>query len=319
MEKVSFTSNVKEEITLARFSIDHLRALLAAFIKINGSLNFANKKASISLKTENAKIAKFIYSTLQHVYKVGVRFAYLKAMNFKRKTVYHLYIENDVEHILDDLEISFLDGKIAKNMIASDDMIAGYLAGAFLASGSVNSPHSSNYHLEIALNDANYAKWFLHLFSRYHGGQFTPKTVMRRNYSIVYLKRSDQIADFLILIGATNSALDYENIRIDRDFANIGNRLQNLDVANLDKTMNAAKRQIEEIKIIEKALGSLDNLLNPKLTTLMRLRLEHDDCSLQELAFLLSKELDEPISRSNINHMLRNIHEMAMRYKGVLK
>ena len=240
--EISFAQSVKEEITSASFPSEHLRAILASFIKINGSLSFSKSGSSLVMKTENAKVAKFIYTSLNDLYGLQSRFSFTKLMNFKRRTTYNIILDNEAEYVLGDLSINFLDGKIAKNMINTDDMIAGYLCGAFLATGSVNSPTSSNYHLEVALNDENYARWFTKLFTKYKSGQFSAKITKRRNEFVVYLKRADQISDFLIMIGATASALKFEDIRIDREYHNIGNRLTNLDTANYKKTNEAAKQ-----------------------------------------------------------------------------
>lgn len=311
--KVSFTQKVKEEVASVPFSDEHLRSILAAFIKINGSLTLNNKKEGIALKTENAKIAKFIYHAIERVYGVPCRFTYSKAMNFKRRLFYNVVVD-EADYIITDLEINFLDGKISKNIVSNDDLIAGYIAGAFLAAGSVNSPKKSNYHLEIALNDANYAKWFAKLFLKFKNAEFNAKIIKRRNQHVVYLKRSSQIADFLILIGATNTALEFENVRISRDFSNIGNRLNNLDQANYSKTTDAAQRQIHDIKVIDKVFG-IDNIKNDKQRELMKLRLQSDDLSLQEMAARLSEVLGKEVSRSNVNHLFRAIHQQALQYE----
>ena len=260
--KVSFTQKVKEELCSIPFSDEHLRAFLAAFIKVNGSLSFGGGKSQILLRTENAKIAKFIYHSIDRIYGITPRFSYSKTMNFKKKISYSVIIDEG-DYIVDDLEISFIEGKISKNIVANDDMISGYVAGAFLAAGSVNSPKNSNYHLEVALNDENYAKWFSKLLLKYKGTEFSPKIVKRRNNFVVYLKKSQQVVDFLSMIGATEKTLEFESIRIDREFSSIGNRLQNLDSANYSKTCDAAKNQIKDIKIIDKVLG-IENVQNKK-------------------------------------------------------
>lgn len=315
--KVSFTQKVKEELCSLSFSDEHLRAFLAAFIKVNGSLTFGNKKSQIILKTENAKIAKFIYQSIDRIYGIVPRFSYSKTMSFKKRISYSVIIDEG-DYIIDDLEISFIEGKIAKNIVANDDMISGYVAGAFLAAGSVNSPKNSNYHLEIALNDENYAKWFSKLLLKYKGTEFNPRITKRRNNSVVYLKKAQQVVDFLSMMGATNSTLEFESIRIDREFSSIGNRLQNLDSANYTKTLSASDKQIQDIKIIDKVLG-IKNVQNIKQRELMKIRLEHDDLTLYELSQELSKVLDEPISKSNINHLFRAIHKVAERYKEASK
>lgn len=315
--KVSFTQKVKEELCSIPFSDEHLRAFLAAFIKVNGHLTFSGGKSMIVCKTENAKIAKFIYQSIDRIYGLAPRFSYSKEMNFKKRVTYSVIIDEG-DYIIGDLEISFLEGKISKNIVCNDDMISGYVSGAFLASGSVNSPKNSNYHLEISLNDESYAKWFSKLLYKYKGTEFTPKVVLRRNNYVVYLKKAQQVADFLSMIGCVDKTLEFENIRIDREFSSIGNRLQNLDSANYDKTTEASKKQIKDIKIIDKVLG-ISNVQNKKQQLLMKLRLEHDDFTLFELAQEMTKELGEEISKSNINHLFRAIHVMAERYKEASK
>ena len=311
----SFAQSVKDEITSANFTLEHKRAILAAFIKINGSILFSKNGSSLVMKTENAKVAKFIYTSLNDLYGLPARFAYSKLMNFKRRTTYSIIIDNEADYILGDLSINFLEGKIAKNMINNDDMIAGYLCGAFLANGSVNSPMSSNYHLEIALNDENYARWFTKLFTKYKSGQFSAKITKRRNEFVVYLKRADQITDFLIMIGATESALRFEDIRIDRDYRNIGNRLTNLDTANYKKTNDAAKQQLKDIRLINKII-TIDRIPNKKQRELAHLRIENEDLSLSELANLLSERLQTPVSRSNVAHTFKGLHKLALELKG---
>ena len=315
--KVSFTQKVKEEITTLPFSDEHMRALLSAFVRINGSLSYYEGQSRIILKTENAKIAKYIYHAIDRLYGIVPKFAYSKTMNFKKKLSYSVIV-NEGDYLIGDLEINFLDGKISKNIVGNDDKISGYVSGAFLASGSVNSPKNSNYHLEISLNNENYAKWFSKLLLKYKATEFTPKIIKRRNAYVVYLKKSQQVVDFLSMMGTTNATLEFENIRIDREFSSIGNRLQNLDSANYTKTTSAASKQINDIQIIDKVLG-IKNVQNEKQRELMKIRLEHDDYSLLELANELSIVLGTPVSKSNINHLFRAIHQMAERYKGALK
>lgn len=312
---ISYTRKIKEEIVTKPFSEERLRSLISAFIKVNGRMEIKNRQVAILLQTENAKIAKFIYLIIQKIYGINIRFSYGKTMKFKKKTTYNIIIDQEADYILSDLEISFLEGKIAKNIVFNDDMIGGYLAGAFLASGSVNSPQSSNYHFEISLNDENYAKWFLKLIEKYKGGSFNPKIIHRREQIVIYLKKSDQIADFLILMGATDGALEFENTRIDREFANIGNRLQNLDLANYTKTMKSSNKQMDDLQVIERVLG-IKNLANEKQRILAELRQKNEDATMEELADLMSEKLGKPVTKSNINHIFRALSVLAKRYRG---
>lgn len=310
---ITFTQQVKEEIASNSYeSKDRLRALLAAFIKINGTLTFRNKQSVLLMSTENAKIAKFIYSNLKEIYQADSSFEYIQKKSLKKKRIYKISVNTMSDEIINDLDISFLEGKISKNIVRNDDTIAGYLAGAFLASGSINSPKSSNYHLEISLDSENYAKWMIHLFKRYKNIDIVPKIAPRRNKYILYFKKSDRIAEFLALVGAINSCMDFENIRVDRDFMNSANRLSNFDTANMKKSFETANRQKEEIKFIDSKLG-IDNITNKKMRILCSLRLENETASMKELAELLSLEINEPVSKSNINHLFRAIHELYLR------
>ena len=315
--KVSFTQKVKEELCSVPFSDEHLRAFLAAFIKVNGHLAISGGSSKIVCKTENAKIAKFIYHSIDRIYGITPRFSYSKEMNFKKRITYSVIVDEG-DYIIGDLEISFIEGKIAKNIVSTDDAISGYVSGAFLASGSVNSPKNSNYHLEISLNDESFAKWFSKLIIKYKPAEFTPKVVKRRNNYVVYLKKAQQVVDFLSMMGCSNMTLEFESIRIDREFSSIGNRLQNLDSANYSKTTLAAEKQLKDIAIIDKVLG-IENVQNKKVKILMKIRQIHDDFTLFELSQEMSKELGEQVSKSNINHLFRAIHNMAEKYKDAAK
>jgi len=314
--KSSFTSKVKEELVSNSYpSNDRLRALLSAYIRINGSLVFRHKSTLLQLNMENAKIGKFIYQNINDIYHTNAELIVKERKNLNKSKTYMIEIDESSEEIMDDLEISFLEGKISKNIVKNDDTISGYLAGAFLAAGSVNSPVTSNYHLEIALNSENYAKWLAKLFARYKNSNIEPKIATRRDQYVIYFKKSDQISNFLIMIGAVSSCLEFEDVRADRDLNNSYNRLTNMDTANMKRTIETGKRQAEEIRIIDQYLG-IDNLGNIKERELCHLRLENEAASLQELADMMSEKFKKTITKSNINHLFRSIHEFYLRFKN---
>ena len=311
MKQQSFTQIVKEELCSNNYeSKDRLRALLAAYIRIDGSIILRGRKSYLQLSTENAKIAKFIYQTINEIYQVETELSYKTRQN--GSTLYVISVDESNQSIIDDLEISVLEGKISKNIVRNDDTISGYLAGAFLASGSVNSPETSNYHLEISLNNENYAKWLAKLFAKYKNSNIEPKITSRRDQYVLYFKKSDQISNFLIMIGAVSSCLEFEDVRADRDLNNSYNRLTNMDTANMKRTVETGKRQTEEIKAIDDMLG-IENIGNKKMRILCSLRLENESASLNELADLLSEQMDKPVTKSNINHLFRSIHTLYER------
>ncbi len=310
MEHVSFAKSVKEEITTLEIeSLAKKRALLAGYIRINGSLLIRNKHSILRLPSENAKISKYIYSLLIDVYQCDVHIDFPKKA---KRTLYVVSVNSKADVILDDLDINFLEGKISKNIVYNDETIAGYLTGVFLATGSINSPNTSNYHMELSINDENHAKWISHLFPRYKHTNIEPKITKRREKHLIYFKKSDQIAEFLLMMGAVSSCMEFENVRIDRDYRNSANRLTNLDTANMTKTVEAGKRQAKEIKELVDKIG-LNNLGNQKIQMVAKYRMDYEASPLEEIASMVSEELDEDITKSNVNHILRKLHEMYIK------
>ena len=313
--KVTFASQIKEElISEVDLSTERLQALLSAYIRINAVLSFENKKTTVILKTEKAKIARFLYSSLKRIKEdIDVRLDFVRKNN-RKKTFYHVII-SDADELLDYLSVSFFEGKIPKDVVYNDETISGYLAGAFLATGSINSPKTSNYHLEITTVSENYARWLAKLFPKYKKIEMTPKITKRRDRYVIYFKKSDQISNFLIMIGAANSCMEFENQRAYRDFTNNTNRLANLDYANMERTLDVAKRQIKEIKYIDDVLG-IHNFHNQKKELLCYFRLDNESLSMQDLADKLSEELGIKVSKSNVNHLFRDIHDLYVKLKG---
>ena len=314
MKKVSFTKTVKDEIISSDLgSVEKKKAFLSATVKINASIIFRNKQSVLYFDFTNAKAAKHLYSLLIEVYNCDAHLSYLN----KNKTRHYIIeIDDNADDIIEDLGVSFLEGKISKEIVYDDETISGYLAGAFLASGSINSPETSNYHLEISVVDESYAKWLSKLFFKYKKIEMNPKITVRRDKYVIYFKKSDQISNFLIVIGATNCCMEFENQRAYRDFSNNTNRLMNLDTANMNKTLEISLKQIEEIRFIDDVLG-IHNFHNPKKEMLCYLRLDNESASMSELANMLSKEFGYVITKSNVNHLFRDLHELYMKLKGI--
>ena len=301
-ETISFAMACKEEMAQAEREPQGVRALLAGFIKGNGSLRIGPVE-ELELSTESSVIAKMLYSTLTRTYDAQCRFAYTREMRLRKKTRYHVLVENP-ESILEDLGVDFFSSSVPA-WVKSEEERRAYLAGAFMCSGSVNSPVSSNYHLEIATEDGAYAK---KICQRWHriDGSYNAKIAERRKTHVVYLKRSEEISDFLAACSAQQCCLKFEDFRVGRDFLNVGNRLINLDAANMTKINKSAEQQIKEITYFENKGETFFS--NPKLHILVGLRMKNPDASLKELASKLSEELATTITKSNVNHLFRYLH-----------
>lgn len=303
---MSFASDVKKELTQLEVHREHAKAELAALIKMNGTINIYRQMWVLNVQTENAAIARRIYSLLIQHYGVTSDLLVRKKMKLKKNNVYIVRLKQNTLSILSDLDI--MDGLMFKDQVSDSIMgnsqkMRSYLRGAFLASGSVNNPETSSYHLEI------YSLYEEHnedicTMMNYFG--LNARTLPRRNGFITYLKEAEKISEFLTLIGATNAMLKFEDIRIVRDMRNNVNRLVNCDNANLNKTIDAATRQIRNIRYIEEQVG-LDSL-NDKLQEIAQLRLDYPELSIKELGELVPSG---PISKSGVNHRLRKINEIA--------
>lgn len=312
--KTTFATEVKEEIVSGTYSLNYSKSLLSAYIRVNGHYKLSSNGSSLLLKTNNAKIAKFIYQTIKDVFNPDISFNFVKGKNLSKVTSYETTINSNADEILDKLGIDFLESKINRLIVCNDETIAAYLAGLFLATGSINSPTSSKYHLELVLNSEAYAKEVVRQFSRYKSFDFIPKIINRRDSYVVYMKRSDKIADFLIMIQAINSCMKFENIRVDRDFMNTTNRLTNFDIANMERTVEKANQQIKQIKYIDNVLG-IHNIPNKKVRLLCELRLKNESSSLADLALKMGKELQEEISKSAIARLFTKISNLAEKLK----
>lgn len=315
-EIISFTNEIKNEIT-ANINLDTemKRSLLAAFIRVNGTIKFKNKNEYLILRTENAKVAKFIYSLIKDLYEdVVVSFSFRKTMKFYKATEYLVNIINGGTTIFSSLDINLLESKINQELINKEDKIRGFLMGLFLACGSCNSPKTSNYHFEFYVSDENLAKNILKIINKIKSSQFDFKLTKRRNNFVIYLKKSDQISNFLAFLDASTCCIKFEDVRVSRDYSNINNRLIICDQYNYKKSIDKANVQIEQIKLIDKHLG-IDNIINEKVQLLCKLRLKDPEASYADLSAMMSEKLNIPVSKSNIGHLFRKIENMAKLYE----
>ena len=309
---VSYASDVKKELTSLPVHPEHAKAELAAFLRMNGVLSLHDHQFSLDITTENPAIARRIFSLIKTAYGIEPLLIVSKKMKLKKNYQYLVRLQKQVHEILTDLEIfdnnNGLITGIPEKIMSSEQRAMSYLRGAFLASGSVNHPETSRYHLEIYSLYEDHNQDLLKLMNNFF--YLNAKETRRRSGYIVYLKEAEKIGDFLHIVGAVNAMLAFEDLRIMRDMRNSVNRLVNCDTANLKKTANAAAKQVEDIQLIEEKFG-LENLPE-KLTVLARFRLTHPELSLKEVA---AQVPDGPISKSGVNHRFQKIREIAKQLK----
>lgn len=309
---MSFASDMKSELTRVDVDTCCQKSELSALIKMNGALSFFNGEWVISVQTENAAIARRIFSLIKNLYGVDIELLVRRKMKLKKNNVYISRVKKDAHKMLSDLNIikdGMITNDINEEIKKNDCCIRSYLRGAFLAGGSVNNPETSAYHLEIASLYEDHARVLTELMNGY---ELNAKYIERkRGGYITYLKGAEKIAEFLSLIGGYQALLKFEDVRIVRDMRNSVNRLVNCETANLNKTVSAAMRQVENIQLIDDEIGIGE--LPERLQEIARLRVEHQDVSLKELGEMLSTGA---ISKSGVNHRLRKLDTIAEKIKS---
>ncbi|GAO99764.1 DNA-binding protein WhiA [Fructobacillus ficulneus] len=300
---MSYAAEVKKELTGRIVSDDSAKSELAALLQMNGVSTWGLSQ-EIKVQTENPAIARRIYTLIKQLYpaaSVDVQVNQRVAMTERKALI--VVLQSQVEDILADLGVDPLgiNQEVPAWLLNTEEKRRSFLRGAFLAAGSVNSPEKANYHLEIYTSHEGFSEQLTKLMVDF---DMPVKVAKRHSGYFVYLKRSEKIVDFLKLIGAGNTMLHFADIRISRDMRNSVNRLNNADMANLQRVAVAANSQVQAILTIQKEIGDLDEL-PPKLADFARARLEHPDGSLAEIGDVLE------ISKSGANHRMRKLAALA--------
>ncbi|MDD3839891.1 MAG: DNA-binding protein WhiA [Clostridia bacterium] len=314
---MSFSTKVKNE--LARIEGDNAadkKAELAAFVQMAGTIQIkGNKRMNLLVSTENAAIARRIYSSIKKLYRVQSDVIVRKGKKLKKCNRYIIAITYPgmARKVLVDLGIleksksgtMQLSNSIKEDMIKSESAKRAYLRGAFIGGGSVSNPEKT-YHMEFVCHNREFSQCLSQLINSYN---LSSKIIDRKGNYVVYLKEGEQVAEVLKIIGAFSSLLKFEDIRVYKDIRNNINRLVNCETANISKTIDAAVRQIDNIMYIKESIGF--NKLPDNLREIARLRLENTHASLKELGQMLSP----PIGKSGVNHRLRRLEKIAQDLK----
>lgn len=304
---MSFAAVIKKELTGIDTDPCCRYAEISALIRMNGTVSVTKDRFTLDVQTENAAIARRIYSLIKAIYAYPIEVLVRKKMKLKKNNVYIIRLVKEVRTFLQELEILDENNEaintISPRLLKKTCCKNAYLRGAFLASGSINNPETSSYHLEIYNANQEHNESLCELLNSF---ELRARTLDRRNGFITYIKEAEKITEFLIIIGAHTALFKFEDVRIVRDMRNSVNRLVNCETANLNKTISAAFRQVESIKLIKETVG-LD-ALPERLQEIAHVRLANREATLGELAELM---VQEKISKSGINHRLRKIDELA--------
>lgn len=305
---MSFSSEAKNEV--ARTIVDKpccQKTELTALLRMCGRLLIGGRGAlGLVATTEHAGVARKILVLLKKQSKAPTETLVRKNRRLKKHNTYVLRVPPCLEgtNLLKEIGMISMENSIAESdrrLWKSSCCRRAYLRGVFEGGGSVNKP-AGEYHLELVTDNDDFSKALVKLLQSFN---LQAGLSSRKQDCVIYLKGADQITEFLNIIGAHNALLLFENARVVKDMRNRVNRIVNCETANLEKTINAAVRQVSKIRQLEKR--GLLNRLSPALREIAEIRLQYPDASLMELVELLGGK----VGKSGINHRLRKLEQIA--------
>ena len=309
---MSFSSKVKEELSKECNSPRHCCiAEMAAIISMCGKVIFDEKDhVRIEIHTENVTVARKYFTLLKKTYNINTDVSIRHSSGLNKNRSYILSVNDDetARKILMTCRLMKPFGVIEEDFSISDSLIIqrecckrAFIRGAFLAAGSVSDPVKT-YHFEIVCLSEAKAKQLQMIMETFN---INARVIKRRKYFVVYVKDSSQVVDLLNIMGAYNALMDMENVRIVKDMRNNVNRKVNCETANINKTVSAAVKQIEDIRFIQ--MSSAFDELPESLQEMAELRVRYPEATLAELGQLL----DTPVGKSGVNHRLKKISLFA--------
>lgn len=301
---MSFTSNIKNEISNIEYSDSQKMAELSAIINIGAKIY----EDRFELYSENISVARRIYKLLKEIYHIEIDMDASQINTLRKNKLVLLIVRDKFNFILNDLSIYYDNKRLyipLPYLVDEDKDKQAYLRGVFMICGSINDPKTSRYHLEFVISNEETAKYVNKLLNEMY---FKSKVIKRDKNFMVYIKESEKISDFIKMMNATQSLFYYEDIRIYRDHKNMTNRLNNCEQANVDKSLSSSN---EQLQMIEKLKEMYDfDLLDEKIKTICIYKEKYPESSMAELALIISVETEKPITKSCINHRFRKIKEM---------
>lgn len=303
---MTFSSKIKQEISTTECTRAEYLSELSGIIRTSAYIKIYN----IKVQTENKFVANRIFGLFKILYDINLNITLRKNYNFKKNEIYVLELKKDTLKVLRDLGIVNEKNQLLRipsdSLLSDEELTRAYLRGVFMASGSLNDPKTSRYHLEFLINDTEYAHFLNKLLNN---NNLNSKILHRKKGYMVYIKEAEKISDFLRLIRAYNGVMYYEEIRVYREKVNMTNRLNNCEQANVERTISTSNKLISEINYIKES--DMFDLLDEKLRETAQYRLRYPELSLIELSKVITIETGLNVSKSCLNHRFRKIKEFA--------
>ena len=301
---MSFSNDVKNE--LSRLETNEVccdKAELLGVLRMSGAIVIRGMNIGIHFSTENAALARRVLQILKNNYQVQTEVVITRSRRLKKNNRYQVRVlpAPQVNIPMTELQLLSMESDLKNPLLTKQCCKRAFLRGAFLGGGSISRP-SSDYHLEMVTGNEDFARSIIKVM---HTFSMKAKLTDRKNDYIVYLKDGESITNFLRVIGAHNSMMEFEGVRVLKEMRNNVNRRVNCETANLGKVVKAAVRQVNCIKFIDEHMGLSE--LPEALQETAKLRLKYPEASLNELV-----EYSGGIGKSGINHRLKKLQEMAI-------
>lgn len=308
---MSFSGNVKEELSSHWSSARHCQiAELSAVLGLCGSIVINSRdEYSVKVHTENRAVARKVFTLIKKTFNIETDISIRKNMQTKSIS-YSVIVKHHEEalrilqavKLIDEQKDGFEEIRIVNPIVIQQTCCRrAFVRGAFLAAGSMSDPKKA-YHFEVVCTAATMAEQIKDIICSF---SMDAKIVHRKKNYVVYLKEGSQIVDMLNIMEAHVALMELENVRILKEMRNTVNRKVNCETANLNKTVSAAVKQMEDITYLRDTIGL--ERLSEGLEEAALVRLSHPDASLKELGALLSP----PVGKSGVNHRLRKLSELA--------
>lgn len=309
---MSFSKEVKEELSRQMPMARHCQiAEIAAIISFCGNVCISSgDRYSIKIHTEKLSVARKCFTLVKKTFNIYTEISIRQNAYLKKSKTYTIFIKGheDALRILQATKLLDENHEVEENLSIVNNVVImqscckrAFIRGAFLAAGSISTPQKF-YHFEIVCQSMEKARQLQGIIQTFN---IDAKIVVRKKYYVVYIKEGSGIVEILNVMEAHVALMNLENVRILKEMRNFVNRQVNCETANLNKTISAAVKQIEDIRYIEANAG-LSNLPE-NLEEIARVRLENSEASLKELGTMLSP----PVGKSGVNHRLRKLSEIA--------
>ncbi|MDO4295515.1 MAG: DNA-binding protein WhiA [bacterium] len=313
---MSFSSRVKDELSHQMSTARHCRiAEIAAIISLCGRVQISEDlHYCIRMHTENVAVARKYFTLLKKTFNINTDISIRRSAYLKKNKIYTVSIkaDEDARRVLYATKLLHSDGEILENLDLVGNVVIqqaccrrAFIRGAFLASGSISAPEKF-YHFEIVCPTEAKAKQLQDIIAAFH---LDAKIVQRKKYFVVYIKEGSQIVDILNVMEAHQSLMELENVRILKEMRNSVNRQVNCETANINKTVSAAVKQIEDIRYLEDNYG-LEHLPET-LCEIAKERLRQPEATLKELG----EAMHPPVGKSGVNHRLRKLSTLAAKLR----